>query len=246
MNEEKKGLEIFTDLKVEEKPVEEVKEEVKENDILASLAPPVVSKEEDLNLDDSLIFDQEIPISASTEIEEKNITNADVMSSMNVNLSEVERFDNPNQILKNERHISTNDELLEFFIGDNLDKIKNKKLNFSAFLLNMFYFMYRKLFLYGIGMFLVNLVIVYFTKNIMIELIIYGVYSIISCILFNNLYLKNAKKKIDKLKNRGVNFIEDSCSKSGGTNIIIPIIFLLIYIIFMIFIFMGLDLNINL
>ena len=51
------------------------------------------------------------------------------------------------------------DELLKAFIGNNYEKITTKPFNFAGFFFTTFYMFYRKMFLYALIVFLINLVI---------------------------------------------------------------------------------------
>ena len=53
---------------------------------------------------------------------------------------------------------SDEDELIKAYIGPNYDKLLNSKFNVGAFLVTPLYLCYRKLFLYGFLLFIINLV----------------------------------------------------------------------------------------
>lgn len=112
-----------------------------------------------------------------------------------------------------------NDELLVHFIGKNNDKIINRPFNFSAFFFTSFYLFYRKLYLYGILLFILNLLALFFLNSIMVTL----VFGLLCGFLFNIVYLKTSKRKISNIKsknsNKDIEQIEKICMSKGGTSI---------------------------
>jgi len=115
---------------------------------------------------------------------------------------------------------STNDEeLLRAFIGNNYEKITTRPFNFAGFFFTTFYMFYRKMFLYSILLFLVNLVVLNVINNFMVTL----AFNVAVGFLVNKIYLFYAKKKIDKIKfqnqQKDVNELKSLCSAKGGTSI---------------------------
>ena len=124
----------------------------------------------------------------------------------------------PNSL--NQSFIMDNDEeLLKAYVGKNYDKIANKQFNFAAFFFNSFYLCYRKMTLYGILLFAINLIVSLFI-NIFLPIII----SLIIGFVFNKLYLKRAHKKINNIKVNNPSANKDTlialCTNKGGVSII--------------------------
>ena len=131
-----------------------------------------------------------------------------------------------------ESSIST-DDLLEDYVGNNYEKLINKKINFSAFFFTTFYMIYRKMVLPGILIYLCEMILVYLTiiykpMLIMVSLGINFIVSLVLLFLFNSMYIKNAKSKIDKIKRKNkvisVSELRKLCAKKGGTSIVVAIV----------------------
>lgn len=115
---------------------------------------------------------------------------------------------------------STNDEeLLRAFIGNNYEKITTRPFNFAGFFFTTFYMFYRKMFLYAILLFLVNLVVLNVINNFIVTL----AFNVAVGFLVNKIYLFYAKKKIDKIKfqnqQKDINELKGLCSAKGGTSV---------------------------
>ena len=128
---------------------------------------------------------------------------------------------------------SLDDKLLAAFIGDNYDKITNNKFSLSACFLCVWYLCYRKIYILSIVIAIVNTMIGLFLP------VLSGVYSIvlmvISGCLFNKLYVKYAKKKINKIKAENPNMSEDDLIKivrqKGGVSPKALTIYIIAYVI---------------
>lgn len=137
---------------------------------------------------------------------------------------------------------NNNDELLlRSFIGNNYEKIVGvKSFNFPAFFLTSTYLLYRKMFLYGILCFIIELIILNFFD---INLISLG-YKLLIGIFINKFYINHAKSKISnikmKMKNCSFEEISQECAKKGGTSIIFVILGITIQIImFILFVILS-------
>lgn len=112
------------------------------------------------------------------------------------------------------------EELLKAFIGNNYDKIIYKQFNFSGFFFSFCYMFYRKMFLYGLLAFLINLIILNVIKNSIISL----AFNVAIGFLVNKIYLFYANKKITKIKIQNpqmdTNELKMICSSKGGTSIL--------------------------
>lgn len=112
-----------------------------------------------------------------------------------------------------------NEELLKAFIGKNYDKITKNLFNISGFFFTTFYLFYRKMFLYGILLFLINLII----SNLLGNYITTTVLNVLVGLLVNKVYLYYANKKIEKIKTKNseksINELKEICAKKGGTSI---------------------------
>lgn len=96
----------------------------------------------------------------------------------------------------NEVKQPTDDELLQAFIGKNYEKITKRPFNFAAFFFTSFYLFYRKMFGYGILVFLLNVAITTAFNKFYFTLIL----NIIVGFLVNKIYLSTAKKIVAVIK----------------------------------------------
>ena len=132
-----------------------------------------------------------------------------------------------------------NEELLEYFIGEDYKLIKKSPFNIYACILNWMYVLYRKMYLIGIlGLILTGFVLIKFPQYFL-------VYAIIAMIVlgfaFNKLYIFISKIKVDRIVNKSNDEdrfnLKKICEKKGGVNIlfalIIYFIFLVLVIIYM-------------
>ena len=86
---------------------------------------------------------------------------------------------------------SYNDEdLLKAFIGNNYEKITRSPFNLAGFFFTSLYMFYRKMFLYGLLAFLINLVILCLANN---YLVTYA-FNVIMGLFINKIYLSYVKK----------------------------------------------------
>ncbi len=110
------------------------------------------------------------------------------------------------------------EELLKAFIGNNYEKITTKEFNFAGFFFTTLYMFYRKMFLYTILLFIVNLVVLNVINNYFITLL----FNIIVGFFVNKIYLYYAKNKIAKIKlanqDKSVEELKNICAKKGGTS----------------------------
>ncbi len=160
------------------------------------------------------------------------------ISSIVVLIIKIVKYSNPNSKTTNQynnevinSNMSLDDKLLMAYVGDNYFKIKNNKFSVPSFFLNYLYTSYRKYYLLTFIIFLILTISAAF--NDVIFNIIYIVMDVIIAINFNKWYLKDAKKRIQKIKNDNSNANENDlimlCSKKGKPSIGISIICLLIY-----------------
>lgn len=143
-------------------------------------------------------------------------------------------------------------ELLKAYIGKNYEKITTRKFNFAGAIFGALYMFYRKMLGYAIIVFLINTiiptVILNVIKNSLLAFVIYILINIIIVGIFvNNIYVKFAKQKINKIKSnnpsKNIDELKSICTNKGGTSlgclflgIIIPIVmFIIIGIIMTIF-----------
>lgn len=114
---------------------------------------------------------------------------------------------------------STEDqELLKAFIGKNYDNITTGKFNIGAFFFSSLYLCYRKMFLYGLLLFIVTLIILNFINIPALGTAI----NVLLAIFFNKFYVKEANKRVQKIKqknpDKSFEQLKEICTKKGGTS----------------------------
>lgn len=122
--------------------------------------------------------------------------------------------------------IGSDEDFLRAYVGNNYEKIKNNSFSIPTFFLGAYYFLYRKLYLYGIILAAINLacsIIGGYTS--LASFII----QIILCLNFSKIYLQFAQKKIEIIKQSNLDKsnqeLLEICRKKGGTSAGIPIAF---------------------
>lgn len=116
---------------------------------------------------------------------------------------------------------------LEIYIGKNLNKILNRKINIIAGILGPIWLMYRKSYLMAIIYTIIYLTfgiyIILFTNS---SLLIFAIITIMFNLLFlNTMYIKHCKKEIYKIKQKNSEDLKEKLKKKGGTSIIAAIIY---------------------
>lgn len=146
----------------------------------------------------------------------KNQTQID--NSNNINKMSLESLLAPEPTKKTLPQMPTDEELLKIFIGKNYEKITKRPFNFAGFFFTNFYLFYRKMFGFGIIIFLLNVAIATIFDKFYLTLIL----NVIVGFLVNKVYLLSAKKKIAMIKVSNKNNGEELkkvCGIRGGTSI---------------------------
>lgn len=118
----------------------------------------------------------------------------------------------------------------QIFIGKNYEKIVHNKFSFTGFFFGGIYFLYRKMYLYGTLLYLINLVLTLLLpeiiKNTVILVCIYLIFSLIIGFITNRLYKNYVMRKLSKIKEKNGSYEESAsmCRKQGGTNLLLAIV----------------------
>lgn len=111
--------------------------------------------------------------------------------------------------------------LLKAFVGKKFQKIQMSPFNFGAFLFGGFYFLFRRMYLYGFIAYIIELLVLLFSPNV-IGLAITAVLRLIYAFVVNYLYIKFANKSVINIKHKfsknNLNELVQICSKKGGTD----------------------------
>lgn len=137
--------------------------------------------------------------------------------------------------------------LIENFIGKKAKKIMSSGFSFPAFFFAPIYLIYRKMYLYGFGLWIFQTLLSVFLPKISQYLII--VIGIFVAIKFRDLYLKHVKEEISKIKmaNPGANFdgLVALVRSKGGVNKVLGVILGLIFIIMVVVLLSIASINSN-
>lgn len=218
----------------EEKTEDKIEEEVEYND------KELDDEDDDL---DSFDFDLE---NDETEVSESENTN-------DFNDEEKEEFEefkidaNPTNNKKEKKEKTKYYEyeyeyLLDSFIGEDANIIKEKTFNIYAFIFNWLYFIYRKMYITGILGLLVSLLIFIYIRILYLPFIILSMISI--GFTFNKIYISYAKRMISKIVLKDDDLLEkETCEKKGRVNFIIPLIIYTIYLVIIVVVYLGIRIN---
>lgn len=170
----------------------------------------------------TMIQPQQVNNSNVQSNNEQQNSNENLHSTMNQIDPSLQQTTNYQNGFANQQPIGHNindEELLKSFVGNNYEKIATRTFNFAGFFFMTFYMFYRKMFLYGILLFLVNLVVLNLINNVIITLL----FNVAVGILVNKVYLFYAKRKIEKIKlqnsEKNLNEIKEICATQGGTSV---------------------------
>ncbi|MBR1936630.1 MAG: DUF2628 domain-containing protein [Bacilli bacterium] len=132
--------------------------------------------------------------------------------------------------------------LLDSFIGEDANIIKEKTFNIYAFIFNWLYFIYRKMYITGILGLLVSLLIFIYIRILYLPFIILSM--IIIGFTFNKIYVSYAKRMISKIVLKDDDLLEkETCEKKGRVNFIIPLIIYTIYLVIIVVVYLGIRIN---
>lgn len=140
------------------------------------------------------------------------------------------------------------EKLIAAYIGSNYEKITTKKFNFAAWFFNVFYILYRKMYIQGILLVLgVNLLVSFLGDKISSILIF--ILLIVIGFIFNKVYVNYVKKQVELIKSNNPNSSEDEliniCKNKGGTSLIISIVISIVLSSISSFLFQYINANIN-
>ena len=114
----------------------------------------------------------------------------------------------------------TDEDLLVAYVGKNFNKLASRPFNFAAFFFGSIYLCYRKKFTYALILLVITTVLCRFLTPLLVTI---GS-AIIVGILFNRLYINDAKKYVEDLKKRNStktnSELKEICKKNGGTSIL--------------------------
>ena len=114
----------------------------------------------------------------------------------------------------------TDEDLLVAYVGKNFNKLASRPFNFAAFFFGSIYLCYRKKFTYALILLVITTILYRFLTPLLVTI---GS-AIIVGLLFNRLYINDAKKYVENLKRRNStktnSELKEICKKNGGTSIL--------------------------
>lgn len=174
-------------------------------------------KEEEIESQNNMVTVSEDVNPLTTDINKvsQNVSNGGVVGNKKV--SRAPKFYVSTKTFFNNE--TKDDELLKLYVDKNYGKISSRFINFSAILFGPFYYMYRKMLMLGILIFVGLLFLHHQFNNYIIDIAYYLFFGII----FNILYMSRAIRKTNKISNKYDKYDKYTmgriCSKSGGRSI---------------------------
>lgn len=169
---------------------------------------------------------QSVPNTQS--IQEININNANQYMSNMQNLNMSNGMPNSN-FIQNKANID--EILLDAYIGKNADKIKNTKFSFPFFFFSYIYAYYRKMWAFGTLILVLLIIVILSLSKFSFNLVTLLVLIFVLSFAFKNIYLSNARKKVQKIKTNNPNATPEQlitiCQNKGGTTWV-PVIIILV------------------
>ena len=134
--------------------------------------------------------------------------------------------------LINDTNANIDDRLLAAYIGNNYNKIIQKKFSWPAFIFNAFYVAYRKVYIQTIVIYIILEIatlinnflggVLPLLSSLLYLIIIYSIMFLLGK-NFNKLYIDYSKKQIEKIKQENPNDADNDlirkCQAKGGTSI---------------------------
>lgn len=125
-------------------------------------------------------------------------------------------FDTTVKIEEPEKINIMDSEYIKAFVGEKYDSFVNNPFNIGAFFFGNLYFFYRKMFAYGIVLFIMQLAIGSVTKIIGLGLLV----NVLCAFIANKMYLNFAAKKVKSLSMLYSDMeLMERCSQQGGTSV---------------------------
>ncbi len=122
-------------------------------------------------------------------------------------------------------------DLIDAYIGNNADKLKNGGFSINTFLFGVLYVLYRKMWLLGFVWLAINIIVSMFLPSIS-TYVTWGANIIIS-LQFKKLYLNHVSEEVNKIKIENPGKTNEQlmllCSQKGGTTLIPVVIVGIIY-----------------
>ena len=127
-------------------------------------------------------------------------------------------------------------ELVEIYIGPMYYNFKKGAFSWCTFFLGPLYIAYRKMIGISIIVWIINIALLFMFKNsFYIYIAVSLIFDIFLGISFKKIYFDDSMEKVGKIKqqnpDKGYNQLTEIVKQKGGTNILYPILFVLIIVI---------------
>lgn len=163
----------------------------------------------------------------------QNLNVQNNLNNSNSNLNYVQNYNNQINQSNDINQINNDDDLIDAFIGQNVEALKKGGFCFNTLFFGVIYVFYRKMWLLGIIWLVINVIVDMFlpTYSSLITLAA----NIIISIKFKEWYLNHVKEKVEEIKNenpgKSRNELKDICQKKGGVSVLTVIIIVIIYVL---------------
>ena len=126
------------------------------------------------------------------------------------------------------------DKYVKAYIGQNYQSIKKMKFSFPSLIFGPWYLLYRKVWGYAIGIFIISIAAAILLSSDIAD-IINTFINIFLAFKFQSIYMKQAEENVEQIKQQNLdkttNELLDICRKKGGTSSKAPAIIILIAVI---------------
>ncbi len=168
--------------------------------------------------------------SSSMPIQQGNINTVQTSTDMQQQMALTSSINPIDTLYEPPKNVIDNVALLKAYVGPKFQKINMSPFNFCAFLFGAFYLYYRKLYLIGVLVSIINIVALIFliTKPLIMLCVTFGI-SILLGLFTNNIYIKIATKRVNKIMKKYTRArqveLNKICQSSGGTSFILAFLF---------------------
>jgi len=114
-------------------------------------------------------------------------------------------------------------DLIISFMGLNYDKLINSKFSWSTFFFGYIYFLYRKMFIYGIILYVVELILL-FTNLFIFSFLLRLLLAVLFPQIYSNFVGNKIKMIITNNPNKTKDELKQICSKTGDTSILMVVL----------------------
>lgn len=167
----------------------------------------------------------------------QSANNINSQSQINNGINLDPQYQQENNIGNNQQtQVSNNSNLnlLQFFIGDNYDKITTRNFSFAGAFFGGLYFLYRKMYLYGIIFYSLTCFLTFIGLDIFILIPCSIVMIVLQGMFTNKLYINYAKKKVETIVAQNPDCTQNDiamiCTKQGGKNGIFKVLLIAIIV----------------